>query len=260
MIDPYHLEAYGVTTVNYNRDVEVFPVLNAIFEKIEGVSPYKSPTDMGVNMAGYAICDDEAVREASKEEIVRRYFAAMCDFKMGRGKHEAVDKIVSLMNQAGISVEDRKVIKAAVDKSAETDGQPAVAIELPDGRIVTGKTSNLLGASSAALLNAAKHLAGLPDDLLMIAPSIIEPIQKLKTGILKNHNPRLHSDETLIALSMSANTNPVAKKALDAIGGLAGCEAHSTVILSQVDQDVYRKLGINLTCEPRYQTKKLYHK
>lgn len=260
MIDPYHLEAYGETTVNYNRDVEVFPVLNAIFEKIEGVSPYKSPTDMGVNMAGYAICDDEATREASKREIIRRYFNAMCDLRMGRGKQEAVDKIVSLMNQAGISVEDRSVIKAAVDRSEETEGQPAVAIELPDGRIVTGKTSNLLGASSAALLNAVKHLAGLPDDLLMIAPSIIEPIQKLKTGILKNHNPRLHSDETLIALSMSANTNPLAEKALDAIGGLNDCEAHSTVILSQVDQDVYRKLGIHLTCEPRYQTKKLYHK
>ncbi len=260
MIDPYHLDAYGVTTVNYNRDVEIFPVLNAIFEKIEGVSPYKSPTDMGVNMAGYAICDDAATREASKQEIVRRYFNAMCDLKMGRGKQEAVDKIVSLMNQAGVSVEDRKVIKAAMDRSAETENQPAVAIELPDGRIVTGKTSNLLGSSSAALLNAAKHLAGLPDDLLMIAPSIIEPIQELKTGILKGHNPRLHSDETLIALSMSANTNPVAKKALDAIEGLKGCEAHSTVILSQVDMDVYRKLGINLTCEPRYQTKKLYHK
>lgn len=260
MIDPYHLDAYGVTTVNYNRDVEVFPVLNAIFERIEGVSPYKSPTDMGVNMAGYAICDDEVTREASKQEIVRRYFNALCDLKTGRGKQEAVDKIVSLMNQAGIVTEDRKVIKAALDRSAETEGQPAVAIELPDGKIVTGKTSNLLGASSAALLNAAKYLAGLPEELLMIAPSIIEPIQELKTGILKGRNPRLHSDETLIALSMSANTNPVAKKALEAIEGLKDCDAHSTVILSQVDMDVYRKLGINLTCEPRYQTKKLYHK
>ncbi len=260
MIDPYHLDAYGVTTVNYNRDVEVFPVLNAIFERIEGVSPYKSPTDMGVNMAGYAICDDEATREASKQEIIRRYFNALCDLKTGRGKQEAVDKIVSLMNQAGISAEDRKVIKAALDRSAETEGQPAVAIELPDGKIVTGKTSNLLGASSAALLNAAKYLAGLPEDLLMIAPSIIEPIQELKTGILKGRNPRLHSDETLIALSMSANTNPVAKKALEAIEGLKDCDAHSTVILSQVDMDVYRKLGLNITCEPRYQTKKLYHK
>ncbi len=260
MIDPYHLEAYGVTTVNYNRDVEVFPVLNAIFEKIEGVSPYKSPTDMGVNMVGYCISDDEAVRDASKAEIVRRYFNAMCDLRMGRGKQEAVDKIVSLMNQAGVSISDRAVIKAALDRSNETDGQPAVAIELPDGRIVTGKTSNLLGASSAAILNAAKAIAGLPEDLLMIAPSIIEPIQELKTGILKGKNPRLHSDETLIALSMSASTNPVAKKALDSIELLKGCEAHSTVILSQVDADVFRKIGMNLTCEPRYQTKKLYHK
>ena len=260
MIDPYHLEAYGETTVNYNRDVEVFPVLNTIFERIEGVSPYKSPTDMGVNMVGYCICDDEVTREASKAEIIRRYFNAMCDLRMGRGKQQAVDKIVSLMNQAGVSIDDRAVIKAAVDKSNETEGQPAVAIELPDGRIVTGKTSNLLGASSAALLNAAKAIAGLPEDLLMIAPTIIEPIQELKTGILKGKNPRLHSDETLIALSMSANTNPVAKKALESIELLKGCEAHSTVILSQVDSDVYRKIGMNLTCEPRYQTKKLYHK
>ena len=215
---------------------------------------------MGVNMAGYCICDDEATREASKSEIIRRYFNAMCDLRMGRGKQEAVDKIVSLMNQAGVSVDDRAVIKAAAERSNETEGQPAVAIELPDGRIVTGKTSNLLGASSAALLNAAKAIAGLPEDLLMIAPSIIEPIQELKTGILKGQNPRLHSDETLIALSMSASTNPVAKKALDSIELLKGCEAHSTVILSQVDADVYRKIGMNLTCEPRYQTKKLYHK
>ena len=260
MIDPYHLEAYGETTVNYNRDVEVFPVLNTIFERIEGESPYKSPTDMGVNMVGYCICDDEATRDASKDEIIRRYFAAVCDARIGRGKPEAVDKIVSLMNQAGVSFDYRKVIKAAIDRSNETDSQPAVAIELPDGQIVTGKTSNLLGASSAAILNAVKKLAGLPDDLLMISPSIIEPIQQLKTGILKNRNPRLHSDETLIALSMSANTNPAAHKALDSIGLLKGCEAHSTVMLSQVDLDVYRKIGINLTCEPKYETKKLYHK
>lgn len=260
MIDPYHLEAYNITTVNYNRDVEAFPVLNAIFEKIDGKSPYKSPTDMGVNMAGFGICDDEACKQASKDEIIRRYFAALCDLKQGRGKQEAVDKIISLMNQAGISVDDRKVVSAALVRSEITDGQPAVAIELPDGTICTGKTSDLLGASSAALLNSAKALAKLPEDLLMISPSIIEPIQKLKTSILKNHNPRLHSDETLIALSMSANTNPVAKRALEAVDQLKGCEAHSTVILSQVDQDVYRKLGINLTCEPVYQTKKLYHR
>lgn len=260
MIDPYHLEAYGITTVNYNRDVEAFPVLNAIFEKIDGVSPYKSPTDMGVNMAGYGICDDEACKEASNAEIIRRYYAAVCDLRQGRGTQSAVDKIISLMNQAGITLEDRAVVAAAHEKSEATGNQPAVAIELPDGRIVAGKTSDLLGASSAAILDAAKALANVPEDLLTIAPSIIEPIQKVKTGILKNHNPRLHLDETLIALSMSANTNPVAKKALDAIGGLAGCEAHSTVILSQVDQDVFRKIGVNLTCDPVYHSKKLYHK
>ena len=260
MIDPYHLEAYGISTVNYNRDVEVFPVLNAIFEKIEGVSPYKSPTDMGVNMAGFCICDDEVTRQASKDEIIRRYFAALCDVKQGRGKQSAVDKIVSLMNQLGITVDDRAVVAAALERSERTEGQPAVAIELPDGKIVTGKTSKLLGASSAALLNSVKSLASLPEDLLLIAPTIIEPIQEVKTGILKNHNPRLHLDETLIALSMSANTNPLAEKALEAIGGLHGCDAHSTVLLSQVDLDVFRKLGINITCEPVYQYRKLYHK
>ncbi|MCR5151429.1 MAG: DUF1846 domain-containing protein [Clostridiales bacterium] len=260
MIDPYHLEAYGETTVNYNRDVEAFPVLNAIFKKIYGESPYKSPTDMGVNMAGYCIIDDEVTKKASYDEIIRRYFAALCDLRTGNGKQSAVDKIDSLMNQAGLSPEDRRVVGAATLKSELTGGEPAVAIELLDGTIITGKTSNLLGASSAALLNAAKALAKLPTDILLISPSIIEPIQKLKTGVLKNHNPRLHLDETLIALSMSANNDENAKKALDSISMLNGCQAHSTVILSQVDEDVFRKLGIDLTSEPRYETKKLYHK
>ncbi len=260
MIDPYHLEAYGETTVNYNRDVEVFPVLNAIFEKIEGKSPYKSPTDMGVNMAGYCICDEEIVRKASCDEIIRRYFAALCDARIGIGSKDAVRKIENLMTQLGIDTDYRRTVRHALERSSVTGGQPAVAIELPDGKIVTGKTSDLLGASAAALLNAVKKIAGLPDELLLIAPSIIEPIQSLKTGILKSRNPRLHSDETLIALSMSANTNPLAQKALDFLGELKGCEAHSTVILSQVDQDIYRKLGIKLTCEPNYQTNKLYHK
>lgn len=260
MIDPYHLEAYGVTTVNYNRDVEVFPVLNAIFQKIEGESSYKSPTDMGVNMAGYCICDDEVTKQAAKDEIIRRYFAAMCDVKQGRGNQSTVEKIVSLMNQAGITVEDRPVVAAAIAKSEATDDQPAVAIELPDGTVVTGKTSNLLGASSAAFLNSIKKIADLPKETLMISPSIIEPIQKVKTNVLKSQNPRLHLDETLIALSMSTNTNQAATKAINAIEKLKGCEAHSTVILSQVDLDVFRKLGINITCEPVYQTKKLYHR
>ncbi len=260
MIDPYHLEAYGKTTVNYNRDVEVFPVLNAIFEKIEGTSPYKSPTDMGVNMAGYCISDDEACCEASKNEIIRRYFAALVDLRMGTGSRESVTKIENLMNQAGITVDDRKVIRAALNRSAETDGKPAAAIELNDGTVITGKTSDLLGASSAALLNSMKHLAGLPEDLMLISPAIIEPIQRLKTETLKNKSPMLHIDETLIALTMSAVTNPAAQTALDAVPQLRGAQAHSSVILSQTDQDTFRKLGIDLTCEPNYGNKKLYHK
>lgn len=260
MIDPYHLEAYGKTTVNYNRDVEVFPVLNAIFEHITGKSPYKSPTDMGVNMAGYCITDDDVTREASKREIVRRYFATLCDRRNGRVKASAVEKTEALMRQANTSVDDRKVVKAAIKRSLETENQPAIAIELPDGRIVTGKTSKLLGAASAALLNAVKTLAGFSKETIMIAPETIEPIQQLKLNILGNHNPRLHSDEALIALSISASNNEVSKKAMDQLEQLRGCQAHSTVILSQVDDDVYRKLGINLTCEPQYNTKKLYHK
>ena len=261
MIDPYHLEAYGVTTVNYNRDVEVFPVLNAMFEKIEGVSPYKSPTDMGVNMAGYCITDDEACCRASHEEIVRRYFNTLCDKKMGHKNDNAIAKIESLMNQAGISVEtERPTVKAALLKSEATGNRPAVAIELPDGTIVTGKTSDLLGSASAALLNALKVVAGIDDSALLIERKIIEPIQDLKTSILGNHNPRLHTDEVLIALTMSAVDSSDAKKAFDALKALKGSEAHATVILSQVDRDTFRKLGINLTCEPHYESKKLYHK
>ena len=261
MIDPYHLEAYGKTTVNYNRDVEVFPVLNSIFEKIEGVSPYKSPTDMGVNMAGYCITDDYACRKASHDEIIRRYFAALCDRKMGQKNDGAIGKIESLMNQAGISVDSqRPAVKAALTKSEETGGRPAVSIELPDGTIVTGKTSDLLGSASAALLNALKAVAGIDDGTLLIERKIIEPIQLLKTSILGNHNPRLHTDEVLIALTMSAVESTDAKKAFDVLNALSGSEAHATVILSQVDRDTFRKLGINLTCEPQYESKKLYHK
>ena len=260
MIDPYHLEAYGQTAVNYNRDVEVFPVLNAIFEHISGESPYKSPTDMGVNMVGNCIIDDNAVKEASAQEIIRRYFAALCDQRDGRVKAGVIEKIEVLMNQAKISADDRKTVKAAINRSIETNNQPAVAIELADGRIVTGKTSKLLGAASAALLNAVKVLADLPKETTMIAPETIEPIQQLKTKILGNHNPRLHSDEALIALSISASTDEVAAKAMAQLEALKGCQAHSTVILSQVDYDVYRKLGIDITCEPQYNTKKLYHR
>ncbi|MBE6796097.1 MAG: DUF1846 domain-containing protein [Ruminococcaceae bacterium] len=261
MIDPYHLEAYGKTTVNYNRDVEVFPVLNAMFEKIEGVSPYKSPTDMGVNMAGYCITDDYICRKASHDEIIRRYFSALCDKKNGQKNDAAIAKIESLMNQAGISVESqRPVVKAALQRSEETGNRPAVAIELPDGTIVTGKTSDLLGSASAALLNALKAVAGIDESTLLIERKVIEPIQLLKTSILGNHNPRLHTDEVLIALTMSAVESTDAKKAFDALKSLEGSEAHATVILSQVDRDTFRKLGINLTCEPHHESKKLYHR
>lgn len=259
MIDPFHLETYGETTVNYNRDVEVFPVVNAIFEKIAGKSPYHSPTDMGVNMAGKCIIDDEVCCKASRQEIIRRYYQALCDKRDGRGEETAIHKLELLMQQAKVSIEDRPVVAAALERSEQT-GNPAAAIELPDGAIVTGKTSSLLGASSAALLNALKYLANIPDNLLLIPAIVIEPIQKLKIQGLGNHNPRLHTDEVLIALSISATTNPVAKLALDHLSGLRGCEVHSSVMLAQVDDNVFKKLGMNLTCEPVHQTKKLYHK
>ena len=258
MIDPFHLEAYGKTTVNYNRDIEIFPVLNAMFEAISGESPYKSPTDMGVNMAGFAISDNDAVCEAAKQEIIRRYYAALVSARQGLGEQNDAHKIELLMNQVGISTSDRPVAAAALKKAEET-GAPATAIELDDGTVITGKTSSLLGASSAMLLNSLKILAGIPDDINLISPTVIEPIQKLKTGIMGNHNPRLHTDEILIALSICAVTSDVAKMALEQVKNLKGLEAHSTVILSRVDEQVFRKLGVNLTCEPKYQTKKLYH-
>ncbi len=260
MIDPYHLEAYHVTTVNYNRDVEAFPVLNAIFERIEGVSPYRSPTDMGVNMVGYCITDQNLVCKTAQDEIIRRYFAAMCAQLEGGGTDAACEKIESLMTQAGVSVDDRKVVAAAVARAKDTQNQPAVAIELPDGRIVTGKTSDLLGASAAALLNAVKAISNMEKPVKLIDPIVLEPIQELKINILGNKNPRLHSDEVLIALSMSAITSSYARQAVANLPQLCGCEAHATVMLSQVDQETYRKLGIRLTCEPHYQTKKLYHR
>ncbi|MBR5472522.1 MAG: DUF1846 domain-containing protein [Clostridia bacterium] len=258
MLDPFHLEAYGQTTVNYNRDVEIFPVLNAIMERILGESPYKSPTDMGVNMAGCAISDDNAVSEAAKQEIIRRYYGASCNVRQGLSEKSEVTKIELLMNQLGITTKDRPVAQAAVKKAEET-GAPAAAIELPDGRIITGKTSSLLGASSAMLLNALKELAGIPDEALLLSPTVIEPIQEMKTSVLGNHNPRMHIDEILIALSICATTDSVAKKALDQIDKLKGLEVHSSVILSRVDEQTFKKLGVNLTCEPKYQTKKLYH-
>ncbi len=258
MIDPFHMEAYGKMAVNYNRDIDIFPVLNAMLEQILGVSPYKSPTDMGVNMAGFAISDDEAVKEAAKQEIIRRYYSAQVCYRQGLSEQNDAPKIELLMNQVGVTSANRPVVKAALDK-AEATGAPATAIELKNGEIITGKTSSLLGASSSMLLNCLKVLAGIPDDINLISPTIIGPIQQLKTEILGNHNPRLHTDEVLIALSIGAATNDTAKKALNQLKNLAGAEAHSSVILSRVDEQVFRKLGVNITCEPKYQTKKLYH-
>ena len=258
MIDPFHLDAYGETTVNYNRDVEIFPVLGATFEKIMGKCPYKSPTDMGVNMAGFAITDDTAVRQAANQEIIRRYYGALCQKRQGTADEEQIYKIELLMKQAGITVEDRPVISAAKVK-AEATGEPAAAIQLPDGRIITGKTSELLGASSAMLLNALKTLAGIEDQVQLISPTSIGPIQDLKVRYLGNKNPRLHTDEILIALSICAASDDKAKKAIEQLKSLKGSEVHSSVILSQIDTNVFRKLGVNLTCEPDYQSQKLYH-
>ena len=258
MIDPFHLEAYGETTVNYNRDVEVFPVLNAILQRIWGESAYKSPTDMGVNMVGCCIFDDEACCEASRQEIIRRYYATACAMRQGLSTQSELTKIEFIMNSLGISAGNRPVIGAALTRAEATEG-PAVALELPGGKIVTGKTSSLLGASSACLLNALKALAGIDKKLMLISPSVIEPIQHLKVEHLGNRNPRLHTDETLIALSISAVTNPMAELAMEQLYMLRGCEAHSSVILSHVDENLFQRIGVNITYEPRYQIQKLYH-
>ena len=251
MIDPFHLEAYGKTTVNYNRDVEAFPVLVAMFEKILGKCPYKSPTDMGVNMVGNCITDDAVVCEASRQEIVRRYYTALCDQKRGKATEAQIMKLELLMKKAAVTPEDRPVVAAALERAEET-GKPAAAMELPDGRILTGKTSNLLGACAALLLNALKALAGLEDGVHLIAPEVINPIQHLKVDHLGNRNPRLHTDEVLIALSICAATDPRAEAAMEQLDKLRGCEIHSSVILSEVDEQVFKRLGANLTCEPRF--------
>ncbi len=259
MIDPFHLEAYGVTTVNYNRDIEIFPVLNAIFEKIYGTSPYKSPTDMGVNMAGNCIIDDEIVSEASKQEVIRRYYKTLVKKANGENVLDEIYNLELIMNQLEITPEYRKCVTPALEKAAET-GAPAAAMELEDGTIITGKTSSLLGASSALLLNSLKKIANINDDIDLVSPIVIEPIQDLKVNHLGNHNPRLHTDEVLLALSISAATNPTAEKAMQALQSLKGCEVHSSVILSDVDMHTFAKLGVNVTCEPVRQRKTLYHK
>ena len=259
MIDPFHLEAYGVTTVNYNRDVEIFPVLDAMFRRIYGESPYKSPTDMGVNVIAQCICDDEACRMASRQEILRRWYGTAVSVRQGLSEQAELRKIEMIMNSLGITTAERPVVAAALQRAEETGG-PAMALELPDGSIVTGKTRSLLGAASACLLNALKKLAGIDKKLPLIAPGIIQPIQHLKVEHLGNHNPRLHTDELLIALSICAVTNPMAEITIDQLNSLRGCEAHSSVILSHVDADLFKKLGVNLTTESKYQAKKLFHK
>ena len=258
MIDPFHLEAYGKTTVNYNRDVEIFPVLSAMFEGIYGSCPYKSPTDMGVNMAGNCIVDDEVCREAGRQEIIRRWYTTMDRLVKGESRKSEVTKIEFLMKQAGVSTANRPVVHAALLK-AEVTGAPAAAIELPDGRIVTGKTSELLGASAAVLLNAVKTLGDIPDEIKLISPTVIEPVQALKINYLGSKNPRLHTDEILIALSMNAASDPNAAKALEQLKKLRGCQAHTSVMLSEVDIRILNKLGLQLTSEPRYENKKIYH-
>ena len=259
MIDPFHLEAYGETTVNYNRDIEIFPVLEAMFRQIHGDCPDKSPTDMGVNMAGKAIIDDEVCCEASRQEIIRRYYSAACAVRQGKADASETQKLEMLMRSSGIEPRMRRTVPAALT-AAEVTGGPATAIELPDGEIVTGKTSDLLGASAAALLNALKRLANINHAIKLISPSVIQPIQDLKINHLGSRNPRLHTDEVLLALSISAVTNPVAALALEKLDELQNCQVHSSVILSSVDVNTFKKLGVNLTQEPVYQTSRLYHK
>ena len=258
MIDPYHLEAYGLTAVNYNRDVESFPILSRILKQITGEDIYHSPTDMGVNMCGMCIVDDEAARAASKDEIIRRYFQALVDIRQGLMPDTVLSKIESIMNKAGITEEDRPCVVAARRKAEETNG-PAVAIELNDGTIVTGKNSSLLGAASAALINALKYINHFDRDTMLLSPNIIEPVQKLKVDYLGNNNPRLHIDEVLVAITISAQMNPIADKAIKSLPKLAGSQVHSSVILAQNDANTFKKLGMMLTCDPQYQTKKLFH-
>ncbi|MBR2854629.1 MAG: DUF1846 family protein, partial [Clostridia bacterium] len=259
MIDPFHLEAYGRTTVNYNRDIEIFPVLNALFEHVWGKSPYKSPTDMGVNMVGMCIIDDRACVEAAEKEIVRRYYNARCQYLQGHAAKEEAEKIRLLLKQLNLDDSIRPVIAAARSR-AEATGNPALAIELPGGEIVTGKTTDLLGPSAAVILNALKKLARIEKQTHLISPEVIEPVQALKSRYLGNHHPRRHSDEVLLALSVSAASNENAARALGMLPMLKNCEAHSTVILPAVDDNTFRRLGVTLTCDPSYQSHKLYHR
>lgn len=258
MIDPFHLEAYGKSTVNYNRDVEIFPVLNAILEGISGESPYRSPTDMGVNMAGNCIIDDDEVRKAANNEIIRRYYSILRDRREGKVDDEVLFKAELLMKRAGIAADYRKVVSVIRERMAETE-RPVVAAEMPCGIIVEGKASPLLTASSAMILNALKILAGIDDSVMLISPEVIRSMQRLKVDYLGNRNPRLHIDEMLVALSIAANTDEVAEKAFAKLPSLRGCDVHSSVIISPVDEVQYKKLGMYVSSEPEYQTKCFFH-
>ena len=256
MIDPFHLEAYGKTCVNYNRDIEIFPVLNSILEGIFGKSPYRSPTDMGVNMAGNCIVDDEAVRTAAKAEIVRRYFSVLRDRREGKCGDETVFRLELLMKRAGMTPESRKAVAVV---RAEASERPMVCAELPDGRLVIGRASPLLTASSAMILNALKVLAGIDDSVLLISPDVIRSMQRLKVDYLGNRNPRLHIDEMLVALSIAANTDPTVERAFSMLPKLRGSDVHSSVVVSAVDEGLYKKLGMYVSSEPEHQTKCLFH-
>ena len=257
MIDPYHLEKYGVTTVNYNRDIEVFPLLKNIFEHIYGTSPYFSPTDMGVNMVGFAIEDEEQVNKACYREIIRRYYQTEKNVYLGRFKDESIDKMDMLINKAGVPVSARKCVASCL-KVAETSGEPSVAIELPNGKIITGHRSPLFGACAAALLNTIKYLAKIDKNMFLLMPMVIEPIKELKTNFLHRSNTRLRAEEVLLALSIQSKTNPLAELALKQLPKLVGSEAHSSTILSEVDLGTLTRLGIRVTEEPISYKKKLY--
>ena len=259
MIDPYHLEAYNKLTVNYNRDVEIFPVLRSMFQAIYGNCPYKSPTDMGVNMAGFAIVDNDVVERASKDEIIRRYLNARVDYKNGKINLETLEKASGLLQKVGVSVSDRKCVAMALEKKEKTNAD-AMAMELEDGTIITAKTSSLLLAPSALILNALKHYAHISDELPLLPRMIIEPITKLKTEILGNHNPKLHVNEVLNALAISAQTNPLAELVIKELPKLKNAQAHSTIILSEVDMNALKKLKIDVTCEPEHYAHRFYSK
>ena len=259
MIDPFHLEAYGVQAVNYNRDIEVFPILRAILERIWGEMPYQSPTDMGVNMVGNSITDLPLVEEAARQEVIRRLYNTLVEQRRGHAEEEEVIKLRMLMQQLNLSDDNRPVI-AAARKRADSTGAPAAAAQLPNGDLITGKTSSLLGASSALLLNCLKAMANIPRNEKLIPPEVIGPIQDLKLNYLGNSNPRLHTDEVLVALSITAATSEKATLALSQLPQLKGCEVHTSVILSEVDENIFRRLGVNLTCDPVYQSRRLYHK